>query len=100
MIPESDPWFKEVYGKREDLESINSVLKRGLLNERSRTTRKNNVLLMLLMFQLHSVIVALIAHHARTGADLSKWFGNHKCPKRAAEKHNCPNRASPRGQTA
>ncbi len=95
VIPESDPWFPKVYGKREDLESINSVIKRGLLNQRSRTTGKNKVLFMLLMFQLLTIAVAVYAHHARTGADNSKWFGNHQCPKHVAEEHNCPTWVEP-----
>ena len=95
VIPESDPWFQRVYGKREDLESINSVIKRGLLYQRSRTTGKDKVLFMLLMFQLLTIAVAVYAHHARTGADHSKWFGNHQCPKQVAKQHNCPTWAEP-----
>ncbi len=81
-IPESDPWFREIYGQREDIESANSVFKSELRNGRCRAVGKHRNRFMLLMFQLRSIITALIAHHKRTGSDIQRWFGNHQLPER------------------
>ena len=81
-IPEWDPWFRKVFGKREDLESINSWAKAKLLNGRCRNTGKNSVKLTLLSFQLESIVTTLIAYQKRTEADLSEWFGKHQLPER------------------
>lgn len=79
-IPESDAWFKQVYGLREDAESTNSVLKAELRNGRSRAVGNRRVRFIVLMFQLRTIITSLIAHHKRTGASIERWFGHHTMP--------------------
>lgn len=81
-IPESDPWFQLVYGRREDIESINSDFKARLRYGRCRCKGKHSVRFMLLAFQLKTIVYALIAYQQRTGADISKWVGNYKPPVR------------------
>ena len=46
-----------------------------MLHRRARSTTARRVNLDLLAFQTKETVTALIAHHKRTGADMSKWFG-------------------------
>lgn len=81
-IPESDPWFRRKFGLREDAESIFSGVKADLHDRRCRTATKSSVHLNHLVYQLKSIVTALIAHHKRTGADITKWFGQYQLPER------------------
>ena len=76
-IPESDPYYKEAFGVREDAESTFSSMKVPMLHRRARSITARRVNLDLLAFQTKETITALIAHHERTGADVSQWFGQH-----------------------
>ena len=58
-IPETDPSFKPLYGPRQDIESHFSTYKRQL------------------NYNLFQINTALVAHHKRTGKDISRWFGSH-----------------------
>ncbi|WP_419929636.1 hypothetical protein [Candidatus Poriferisocius sp.] len=81
-IPESDPWFTEMYGLREDAESTFSGVKADLLDRRCRTIGKRSVHFNQLAYQFKTIITALVAHHKRTNADISKWFGKYQLPVR------------------
>ena len=32
-------------------------------------------------YQIHMAVTALVAYHNRTGADMSRWFGQHQLPQ-------------------
>ena len=74
-ISEADPCFRPSFGVREDAESTFSTLKTPMLHRRARSITARRVNLDLLAFQTKETVTALIAHHKRTGADVSKWFG-------------------------
>ena len=33
-------------------------------------------------YQIHMAVTALVAYHNRTGADMSRWFGQHQLPRK------------------
>ena len=33
-------------------------------------------------YQIHVLITALLAYHNRTGADMTRWFGQHQLPRK------------------
>jgi len=82
-IPESDPWFDEIYGIREDSESINSDIKSRLPHGRCRTPGAENLTFELLAYQLMVLIKALNSYCRRTGADSTRWFGQQPPAARA-----------------
>ena len=82
-IPESDQSFKPLHGVRQDTESTNSQAKSLLPHGRVRTVGQDRVLLNLLAFQIVTLDTALVAHHNRTGKDISDWYGNHRPNTRA-----------------
>ena len=82
-IPESDPWFDEIYGIREDSESINSDIKNRLPHSRCRTPGAENLTFELLAYQLMVLIKALNSYCRRTGADSTRWFGKQPPTARA-----------------
>ena len=53
-------------------------MKSRLPGRRAKHLDTNRVKLDLLMYQLHTIVMALINYHKRTGADLSGWIGKHK----------------------
>ena len=75
-IPETDPLFKKLYGPRQDIESHFSTYKRQLNYDRLRTVDKYG-LINWVAYDLFQINTALVAHHKRTGKDISRWFGNH-----------------------
>ncbi|WP_420446055.1 hypothetical protein [Candidatus Poriferisodalis sp.] len=77
-IPESDPYFDEIFGLRPDIESTNNHMKSRLPGRRAKHLDTNRVKLDLIMYQLHTIVTALINYHKRTSADLSGWIGKHK----------------------
>ena len=82
IFPESDERFDDIFGRREDSESANSDLKNRLWNRRCRTMSHNSVAFNKISYQMHTLITALVAYHNRTGADMSKWFGQHQLPRK------------------
>ena len=82
ILPESDERFDDIFGRREDSESANSDLKNRLWNSRCRTMSHNSVEFNNISYQIHTLITALVAYHNRTGADMSRWFGQHKLPRK------------------
>ena len=82
IFPESDERFDDIFGRREDSESANSDLKNRLWNRRCRTMSHHSVAFNKISYQMHTLITALVAYHNRTGADMSKWFGQHQLPRK------------------
>ena len=80
VFPESEQRFHDIFGLREDSESANSDYKSRLWNRRGRTMRHNSVEFNNIGYQIHVMIAALVAHHNRTGADTTEWFGRHGLP--------------------
>ena len=76
-IPETDPLFEPLYGIRQDIESHFSTYKRQLDYDRLRTQDKNSLKLNWITYCLYQTNTALVAHHARTGKDMTRWHGNH-----------------------
>ena len=82
-IPETDPSFKKLYGPRQDIESHCSTYKRQLNYDRLRTKDKHSLMFNWLAHDLFQINTALVAHHKRTGKDVSRWYGNHFSNARA-----------------
>ncbi|CAB4698139.1 unannotated protein [freshwater metagenome] len=83
VIPETDHSFNRLFGLREDSESMHHHLKMTLLNGRARSVGRHRQLFDFHGYQAHVAITALLAWHHRTGADLSRWFGQWKPPNHA-----------------
>ena len=82
VFAEADERFEDIFGRREDSESHNSDQKNRLWNGRCRTMGHNNVDFNNISYQIHALITALVAYHNRTGADVSRWFGQLKLPRK------------------
>jgi hypothetical protein len=67
----------------ENSESMHHHLKMTLPNERARSVGRHRQLFDLDGYQAHLAITTLLAWHHRTGADLSRWFGQWKPPNHA-----------------
>ena len=72
--------FNELFGIREDAESMHNHLKSRLINRRARSTGVFRQQLNLHAYQALTAIKALIAHSIRTGAPLDEFFGNWRPP--------------------
>ena len=77
VFPDSDHRYGKLFGRREDSESLNADHKSRLWNGRCRTLRHLNVEFNNIAYQAHVMVTALAAHHKRTGANLTRWFGQH-----------------------
>ena len=82
-IPQSDPHFDKIYSIRPDSESINSDIKRRLVNRRCRTPGAENLAFELMGYQLMTVVKALDSYCRRTGSDTTALFGLFQPPVRA-----------------
>ena len=78
VFPESDRRFSDIFGRREDSESVNADFKSRLWNGRCRVLRHHSVEFCNIGYQVHVLITALVAHSQRTGADLSRWMGQYE----------------------
>ena len=76
-IPETDPFFKTLFGPRQDIESNFSTYKRQLDYDRLRTRDKTGLRLNWIAYSLFQANTALVAHHVRTGKDITRWYGHH-----------------------
>ncbi len=83
VFPESDERFPDLLGRRQDSESDNDDHKSKLWNRRCRTIRHGNVELNQISRQVHRLVSALMSYHNRTGADMTRWFGQHQLARRA-----------------
>ena len=82
IFPESDERFPVIFPRREDSESGNSDKKSRMWNRRCRTLRHQSVEFNAITYQIHVLITALLAYHNRTGADMTRWFGQHQLPRK------------------
>ena len=73
-----EPHFDELFGVREDIESINNHFKATLVNRRAEAMGKERFLFDLLAYILIWNLKALIAHEDHTKADITDWLGNQK----------------------
>ena len=71
-----------IFPRREDSESGNSDKKSRMWNRRCRTLRHQSVEFNAITYQIHVLITALLAYHNRTGADMTRWFGQHQLPRK------------------
>ena len=79
-IPESEPAFTRLYYRREDIDSFNRHLKSVLPDKRLRCVGIRRNTINLTGHQIAPAITALLAHHRRTGEDLTTWFGEWRPP--------------------
>ena len=68
--------------RRNDSESNNADKKSRMWKGRCRTLRHQSVEFNAITYQIHMVVTALVAYHNRTGADMSRWFGQHQLPRK------------------
>ena len=59
------------------IESLFSSFKRQLDYDRLRTQDKTSLKLNWIAYCLYQTNTALVAHHARTGKDMTRWYGDH-----------------------
>ena len=82
IFPESDERFAVLAPRRNDSESGNADLKSRMWKSRCRTLRHESVEFNAIAYQIHTAVTSLVAYHNRTGADMSRWFGNHQLPRK------------------
>jgi hypothetical protein len=82
-IPLNDPDFSRLYGLREDTESMHNDYKSRLVNRRARCVGLARREMDLRGYQMHQIVVALMAWKIRTGGDVSEFLGQWKPPERA-----------------
>ncbi len=77
QVPRDDRRLSQARELRNDCELLNWQIKRSL----GRTTYFDlRIEFKVIAFQAHALVTALIAHHDRTGADMTPWFGQHQLP--------------------
>ena len=82
-IPLNDPDFSRLYGLREDTESMHNDYKSRLVNRRARCVGLARREMDLRGYQMHQIVVALMAWKIRTGGDASEFLGQWEPPERA-----------------
>lgn len=82
VFPESDERFAVLAPRRNDSESGHADKKSRMWKGRCRTLRHESVEFNAIAYQIHMAVTALVAYHNRTGADMSRWFGNHQLPRK------------------
>jgi hypothetical protein len=82
-IPPNDPDFSRLYGLREDTESMHNDYKSRLVNRRARSVGLARREFDLRGYQMHQMLVALMAWKIRTGGDVSEFLGQWEPPERA-----------------
>ena len=82
-IPLNDPDFTRLYGLREDTESMHNDYKSRLVNRRARSVGLARREMDLRGYQMHQMVVALMAWKIRTGGDTSEFLGQWEPPERA-----------------
>ena len=82
VFPESDERFAVLAPRRNDSESNNADKKSRMWKGRCRTLRHQSVEFNAIAYQIHMAVTALVAYHNRTGADMSRWFGQHQLPRK------------------
>ena len=79
-IPENDPDWKPLFGKRNSVESMHSHFKALLPGGRFRNVGQRRRTINHCGYMISRAVSTLLAHHHRTGADLERWFGQWKPP--------------------
>ena len=82
VFPESDERFVLLAPRRNDSESNNADKKSRMWKGRCRTLRHQSVEFNAIAYQIHMTVTALVAYYNRTGADMSRWFGQHQLPRK------------------
>ena len=82
-IPLNDPDFTRLYGLREDTESMHNDYKSRLTNRRAGSVGLARREMDLRGYQMHQMVVALMAWKIRTGGDVSEFLGQWEPPERA-----------------
>lgn len=82
-IPLNDPDFTRLYGLREDTESMHNDYKSRLTNRRAGSVGLARREMDLRGYQMHQMVVALMAWKIRTGGDTSEFLGQWEPPERA-----------------
>ena len=82
VFPESDERFALLAPRRNDSESNNADKKSRMWKGRCRTLRHQSVEFNAIAYQIHMAVTALVAYYNRTGADMSRWFGQHQLPRK------------------
>lgn len=82
VFPESDERFAALFPRRNDSESINADKKSRMWKGRCRTLLHESVEFNVIAYEIHMAVTALVAYHNRTGADMSRWFGQHQLPRK------------------
>jgi len=82
VFPESDERFALLAPRRNDSESNNADKKSRMWKGRCRTLRHQSVEFNAISYQIHMAVTALVAYRNRTGADMSRWFGQHQLPQK------------------
>ena len=86
-IPLNDPDFSRLYGLREDTESMHNDYKSRLLNRRARSVGLARREMDIRGYQMHQMVVALMAWKIRTGGDVSEFLGQWEPPERARRRN-------------
>jgi hypothetical protein len=81
-IPPTDTDWRELFGGREDTESMHNNMKEKWFGKRVRAVGLERREMQLRGYQIHQGITALLAWHYRTGGDISRYFGEWKPPNR------------------
>jgi hypothetical protein len=82
-IPLNDPDFTRLYGLREDTESMHNDYKSRLTNRRAGSVGLARREMDLRGYQMHQMVVALMAWKIRTRGDTSEFLGQWEPPERA-----------------
>lgn len=80
LFPEGSDGYREIYRRRNDVESMHRHLKDLMFNDRVSTIGDRSLRIWLHNYQTRVNRNALIAWHYRTGGDISPWFGNWRPP--------------------
>jgi hypothetical protein len=82
-IPLNDPDSTRLYGLREDTESMHNDYKSRLVNRCARSVGLARREMDIRGYQMHQMVVALMAWKIRTGGDTSEFLGQWEPPERA-----------------
>ena len=86
-IAPNDPDFARLYGLREDTESMHNDYKSRLVNRRARSVGLARREMDIRGYQMHQMVVALMAWKIRTGGDVSEFLGQWEPPERARRRN-------------
>ncbi len=82
LHPEGSDTYRELYRRRNDIESMHRHLQDLMFNDRVSSVGDHAMRVWLHSYQTLVNRTALLAWHYRTGGDITPWFGNHRPPPR------------------